>query len=230
MRSGRRGMATVALGCAIAFGAVAMSGADTVDLKNPGFETGNFRPWKTFSDGAGEWFVYRKGQELPDLGPRGGGLERLPKPPQGKRAAFLTQSGPGLNILHRVLKPRKGAEVNKLRFFLYYRNNHKRFYSPNSFEFEGPFPRGEEGGMSNQQVRIDLMKRRAPLDSLEQGDILATLLRTRANADLRRPYSKVRANLTELGINRRFRLRIAEVDNRGNLYVGVDGLKLRFKP
>lgn len=240
MSRGRRGIAwTVALGCAITVGGVAMSLADTVDLKNPGFETGNFRAWETFEEGGGNWLVYRKGQEPPEPGPvrqgLAGELERFPKPPQGKRAAFLMQDSPGLNILHRVLKPRKGAEKNKLRFFLFYRNTHKRFYSPNSFEFgeDGPPPpRGIPGPTEqpNQQVRVDLMKRRAPLDSLKPQHILATLLRTRANDELRRPYSKLRANLTNLGINKAFRLRIAEVDNRGFLYVGVDGLKLKFKP
>lgn len=232
MRSVRR---AVVVGVAVAIGGVAMSLADTVDLKNPGFETGNFRAWKTFENG-GDWFVYRKGDKPPEPpAPRQGGiseLNRFPKPPQGKRAAFLMQDGPGLNILHRVLKPRKSAEKNKLRFFLFYRNTHERFHSPNHFEFAIGKSRGMLGppGTSNQQVRVDLMKRRAPLDSLKPQHILATLLRTRANDDLRQPYTKLRANLTELGINKPFRLRIAEVDNRSFLYVGVDGLKLRFKP
>jgi hypothetical protein len=232
MRSVR---AAVVLAVAVAVGGVAMALADTVDLKNPGFETGEFRPWKTFDDGSGEWFVYRKGDKLPEPpAPRrgGGGLERLPKPPQGKRAAFLTQDGPGFHVLHRVLKPRSGAELNKLRFFLFYRNTADRFWSPNHFEFgEAPL-RGMDGPPKapNQQVRVDLMKRRAPLDSLKPNHILATLLRTRANDDLRQPYTKLRANLTNLGIDRKFRLRIAEVDNQSNLFVGVDGLKLKFRP
>jgi hypothetical protein len=229
MRSVRR---TVVLGFAIAIGGVAISLADTADLKNPGFETGNFQAWKTFSDGGGEWFVYRKGDDPPPApGPRRGiALTRLPKPPQGKRAAFLHQGAPGFNVLHRVLKPRKDAAKNKLRFFLFYRNTADRFYSPNNFEHGGGLPRGLEGGSPNQQVRVDLLKRRAPLDSLENRHVLATLLRTRANDDLRRRYSKVRANLTALEIDKPFRLRITEVDNQAPLYVGVDGLKLKFRP
>jgi len=142
------------------------------------------------------------------------------------------QDGPGLNILHRVLRPRPDAEVNKLGFFLYYRNFAERFYAPNHFEYGGGIvlPRGDEGGDPNQQLRVDLLKRSAPVRTLKRRHILATLLHTKHGDPQRRRYSKLGANLTKLGIEKPFRLRIAEVDNRGGLLVGVDGLKLKFKP
>ena len=219
---------------AVALAVAGVALADKVRLKNPGFETGNFANWKVKEIGGGNWFVYRRGDELGTGNPIRGGLSgfRLPNPPQGRRAAFVEQGGPGLNILHRVLKPKRNAEVNKLRFQLYYRNTHERFYSPNSFRFGGAkmLPRYRGGGQPNQQLRIDLLEPDAPLRTLDPRDIFETVLRTKPGDPLRRRYAPFRVNLTTLGINRPFRLRIAEVDNRGNLYAGVDALKLKFRP
>ena len=57
----------------------------------------------------------------------------------------MTQSGPGVNILHRVLKLKRNA-VNKMKFKLFYDNSINRFFTPHSFKFGG-------GGMAPRASR-----------------------------------------------------------------------------
>lgn len=223
----------------VAVATVATAMADSVTLKNPGFEAGSLRAWKTLEDGGGNWFVYKRGESYPEfkeVPPRGFAAPqgKYPRPPQGQRAAILTQETPGLNILHRVLRPKSDASKNKLSFQLYYRNFGEDWSSPKSFDYGDdvliPVRSGPKQPDPNQQVRIDLLKRDARVKSLKGADILATVLRTRNGDPKRRRWEPLRINLTKLGIDKPFRLRIAEVDNQGYVTVAVDALKLKFKP
>jgi hypothetical protein len=212
----------VAAVAVLAVGTTSIALAAPVNVPNGGFEEGNFSNWERFERGGGDWSLY-------SVAPRGLGPGPIPPPPQGKTAALLTQGGPGVNILHRVLKLERNA-VNKMKFKLFYDNSANRFFTPDHFRFGGgmgpPPPRGIVGGQSNQQLRVDLMKPKARIRSLNNDDILATLLWTKRNDPLRRPYRTVRANMKKLDVDaRRVRLRIAEVDNRGEFFVGVDALK-----
>jgi hypothetical protein len=220
-----RGAVAGGVVAAAAFASLAV--AAPVNVPNGNFEEGNLSKWQRFEPGGGQWGVYEEMVEPP--APRGF-LGGFPPPPQGTYAAGATQNGPGLNILHRVLKLKDG-KVNKIKFELFYRNTVNRFYAPNHFRFGGgggmvPLPRGEVDGPPNQQLRIDLMKRGAKLKSLKDDDILATLLHTEPGDPKTRQYKPLKANMTKLGIDaNRVRLRIAEVDNRGEFLVGVDNLK-----
>jgi hypothetical protein len=204
--------------------------------RNGGFESGSLKPWKVKDPGGGNWYVY-KGRTIVDTGPgpiRGlGGGAQFYRPPRGRYAAAAWQSGPGLNILHRVVRLKDNA-VNKLSFFLAWRNSQDRFYTPDSFDYGGgPVPRGIKGPPpegANQQFRIDLLKRRAPVDTLKKKHILATLFKVKPGTDRARRYKRHRYNLTRMGIEGKVRFRVAEVDNLGGLPVGIDQLKLRSKP
>ncbi len=214
----------VAVVAVLAVGTTSIALAAPVNVPNGGFEEGNFSHWKRFERGGGNWQIY-------------GGIPRgmgplVPLPPQGQNAALLTQGGPGVNILHRVLKLKRNS-VNKIKFKLFYDNTNNRFFTPNNFRFGGggmppppPPPRGIPLSKPNQQLRVDLMKRNAKIKSLKDKDILATLLWTKRGDPLTRPYRTVKANMKKLDIDaKRVRLRIAEVDNRGEFFVGVDALK-----
>jgi hypothetical protein len=215
-----RGIAIAAL--VAAFGVSSLALAAPVNVPNGGFEEDNFSRWDRFQRGGGDWQIY------PD-NTRGLGAV-APGPPQGQRAALLTQGGPGVNILHRVLKLKDDA-VNKMKFKLFYDNSANRFFTPNNFRFGGgggmvPVRRGPSPPKPNQQLRVDLMDPGAKIKSLKDRHILATLLWTRGDDRLRRPYRTVKANMKKLDIGaKRVRLRIAEVDNRGEFFVGVDALK-----
>ena len=221
----RRGF--VAGTVAVAVGVATVALAAPVSVPNGGFEEGTFAKWDRFERGDGDWNIYEADP------PRGIG-PIVPAPPEGEFAALVTQGGPGVNILHRVLKLKRSA-VNKLKFQLYYDNSNDRFHSPKNFKFGGggilPRARGGGGGDPNQQLRVDLMKPKAKIRSLKGKDILATLLWTKPGDPLQRPYKAVRANMTKLGINaKRVRLRIAEVDNQGEFLVGVDALEQTARP
>jgi hypothetical protein len=222
MRS--RGLLAGAVAVAVGVASVALGAP--VSVPNGGFEQGTFAKWDRFERGGGTWEIY--GSKPPrGLGPL------VPLPPEGDFAALVTQSSPGVNILHRVLKLKRNA-VNKVKFQLYYENTTEAFHSPKNFKFGGggmlPRARGGVGGDPNQQLRVDLMKPKAKIKSLRNKHILATLLWTKPGDPLQQPYGAIRANITKLGIDsRRVRLRIAEVDNQGEFLVGVDALKQTAK-
>lgn len=223
---------------ALALTAVAGVALATVALaapRNGGFETGDFAGgWKVKDPGNGDWYVYR-GQTVVEPPFRGlGGGPQFFRPPRGTYAAAAYQQGPGLNILHRRLRLKEDA-TNKLSFFLAWDSNSGRFYTPDTFEYADGTMRGAARGAPaknpNQQFRIDILKPNAPVDTLRDRQILATLFRVHNNTDLRRRYERERYNLTELGLDAgRVRFRVAEVDNQGELPVGIDQVKLKSKP
>lgn len=231
-RQGRRAAVAVAI-VALAGAAVAVAGP-----KNGGFETGKLRPWKVKDPGGGDWFVY-KGKRVV-RNPGGGGVvrprgmggpnpARFFKPPRGRRAAATYQNGPGLNILHRVIRVKPEHET--LSFFLAWRNEAERFHTPSSFAFRegGGTPararRGGGGSRPNQQFRIDLLKPKAPVKSLKRRQIEATVFRIRRGDRQKRGYRKLTFKLR--GLSGKLRFRVAEVDNQAPLLVGIDQLKLK---
>ena len=223
----------IAIGSVLAFVLVAGL-ALAAKPRNGGFESGDFTGWKVTDPGGGNWFVYEGtditgGGPVRGMGPGGGDFY---EPPRGRYAAAAYQGGPGLNILHRRLRLKEG-EVNKLSFFLAYENSVGRFYTPDHFDYNGGMapPRGGGGAEPNQQFRIDLLKAKAPVDTLKDRHILATLYRTRNNDPRRSRYKKLTFNLTEMGLGGgRVRFRVAEVDNQGELPVGIDNVRLRSRP
>ena len=216
-----------------AIAVVAFSAAALAAPRNGSFETGDFSGgWKVKDPGGGDWYVY-DGRSIvePPGPPRGLGGGPFFRPPRGQFAAAAYQNGPGLNILSRKLRLKAGA-TNKLSFFLAWDNSLNRFYTPDSFEFGGGGAgRGGGGppGEPNQQFRIDILKPNAPVDTLNNSKILATLFKVRRNTRDSRGYEKERYNLTGLGIEGRVRFRVAEVDNQGVLPVGIDAVKLKSK-
>jgi hypothetical protein len=227
----RRGL-TIALVATLAIGAVALAAP-----RNGGFETGTFSGgWKVKDPGAGDWYVYDGRSVIePTRASRGAGGPIGPqffRPPRGRYAAAAYQDGPGLNILHRRLRLKAG-EINKLSFFLAWDNSQNRFHTPDSFDYEGGgAARGLMGPPKNpnQQFRIDILKPNAPVDTLKDRQILATLFQVRRGTKDRRDYKRERFNLTELGLDGTVRFRVAEVDNQGTLPVGIDNVKLKSKP
>jgi hypothetical protein len=196
--------------------------------KNGNFEKGNLSGWQVL-DLPGEsetdtWYVY-SGTTLPnpfDMEPlrRGIGTPApFTAPPQGDFAAVTVQGGPGTHILHRTLKLKKG-KTHKLKMRVYYRNNDD-FFSPNSLD--------TDGGFDNQQYRIDLLKKNAPLDSVDGDDILKRIFGTEPGDPSEIQPKKLRVNLTKFA-GKTVRLRFAEADNQGEFNAAVDAVKLKSKP
>ncbi len=85
---------------------------------------------------------------------------------------------------------------------------------------------GEPGG--NQQVRVDLLKANAPLESLSPNDILATLYASPPGAEVLGP-TLLSADLSQFA-GQTVTLRIAEATSEGPMKVGVGAVTLTATP
>lgn len=207
--------------------------------RNGGFESNNFKGWKTKSSSneSGRWYVYKRGETEEEVRgglpirqgiPKPGG--RLQRPPEGRFAAIVLQGSPGARFLHRDLKLKANREI-KLSMKVFYENSTNRFHTPNNFRFGGGIapPRAGMGPEPNQQYRIDILKASAPLKSLKAKHLLEELFITRKNAKSKRKPFTVKADLSRYA-GRKVTLRLVEVDNQGILHAGVDAVKLTQTP
>jgi hypothetical protein len=177
------------------------------------FESGSLASWKTAGSGAGAWFVYTNGKTPPNASESDPNFPfSVPNPPQGKFAAVTDMNGPGRRILYR--------DVNldgryTLRLTLFYVNA-AGFVSPETLDYEST---------ENQQFRIDLLTPSAPLESLTAANVLTNVFRTSPGDPETREPSAITADLSKWA-GQTVRLRLASVDNRGPLRVGVDDIRL----
>lgn len=203
----RRRRIARAAGAVAAIATLALAALAVGAPSNGGFERGNLSGWQVRNGGDGAWRVY----SVDDLA-------FAPQPPQGRFAAIATQDGPGTRILHRKLKLRKNHRI-KLSFYVFYENDGERFWTPR--HLNAP----DESSPPNQQYRIDLLRRKAPLKSLRERDILKTLFRTKVGDPNRLEPKRLTFNLTRFA-GRTVTLRFAEADNQGPLYAGTDAVRL----
>jgi len=198
---------------------------------NGNFETGDFSGWKTVDQegndipraiSKGKWQVYKNKlkYDVDPMPPRGGIGDPEPmlsEPPQGTYAAGLASTGPGAHILHRKITV---SNAQQLSLKLAYHNTADDFYVQNDLRPEGGDRRGDG---PNQQLRVDIMKPGARINSLKAADIVENVFRTQEGDELERDYFKLTSDLEE----GQYRLRIAEVDNQSEFLVGVDAVKLK---
>jgi hypothetical protein len=211
---------TIAVIAAVAFAAfgAAFAGAAKQKPKNGGFESGNLNGWQVedLNTGPDEtWYVY-SGSVLPDLG-FGDDLDFF-APPQGTFAAVTRQGAPGTRILHRVLKLKKNKK-HTLKMRVYYDNQAGEFESPDTLDSTGE---------DNQQYRVDVMKKGAPLDSVDGQDVLKRVFGTEPGDPPTQEPKKVSVKLTKFA-GKKVRLRFAEVDNLDYFHAAVDAVKLKSK-
>ena len=178
------------------------------------FESGSLANWSVNRNGAGGWFVYANGKTPPEPSQSDPNVPfSVPDPPQGKFAAVTDMNGPGTRILYRDL----GLDGR-------YRLHVTVFYV-NAGELASPETLGYEANEANQQGRIDLVGTSAPLDSLARGDVLANIFHTSPGDPNRREPADVTFDLSRWR-GQTVRLRLASVDNRGPLRIGVDSIRL----
>jgi hypothetical protein len=220
--------------------AIALVGAVSLALaakpSNGNFEKGTLRGWKakTLNDGFGEWAVYQNGDKPGDNQPtqqppvryagRGdapSGPGNLYAPPQGKFAAYGFGAGGGPRTLTRTLYLKPDRKIT-LSMKVFYKNLAHAFHTPNTLDTS------VGGPTKNQQYRIDIIRKGAPLDSLGNSDVLQNVFRTKVGDKLKRGPFDVTANLTSLA-GKTVTLRLAEVDTQYFFYPGVDNVKLKQK-
>ena len=201
-------LSVVAVVAALA-GAPATASAQVAPvLRNGGFESGTLEQWLTSERGEpGDGWSAATGTVSPVS------QFPIPAPPRGSWQAVVDQTDRGSHVLYRDIDVT--GELG-LVLTLWYRNRAARFITPRTL---GPFVR------PNQQLRIDLIRPTAPVRSMADEDILASLFRTRVGAPRRIAPRVLRRDLSRFA-GRTVRLRIAEVDNQGFFQAGVDAVRL----
>jgi hypothetical protein len=182
---------------------------------NWNFETGDFQGWRTTHTGSGAWHVYSDATTPPNPADSDPNFPfSVPRPPEGRFAAVTDMSAPGTRMLYRDVKPGDHAALRMTVFYV----NVGPFASPPTLQFRTHKP--------NQQFRVDLMDPAAPVASLARKHILATIFRTvPGDPDTLDPKT-ITLDLSRWA-NKKVRIRLAQVDNRGPLRAGVDDVRLQ---
>jgi hypothetical protein len=202
-----RRLAVVTSSAALFVGLVAPSPALAAPIvRNGGFETGDTTGWNVSNVGNGTWMVYDEPGDP-------NGFEVI-HPPRGSFAIVTSQTGPGSHLLHQKVRLPEGQRL-RLRFILWYRSG-----APIAVRDTLSYK-----GAENQQFRMDILRVRAPLWSLDSNDILATAFRTRVGDPKRFEERLIRENLSRFA-GRTVRLRFAEVDNQDFFQVVIDAVRI----
>jgi CubicO group peptidase (beta-lactamase class C family) len=185
------------------------------------FESGSLDKWTVHRSGAGSWFVYQNGRTPPDRAQSDPNVPfSVPDPPQGKFGAVTDMNGPGSRILYRDVRL-DGRYMLQLTVFYV---NGVDGLSGYSSAFASPKTLAVNTG-PNQQFRIDLVATSVPIESMADGDVLATIFQTSPGDPTRKPPTAISFDLSRWG-GQTVRIRIAGADNQGPLRAGVDDIRL----
>lgn len=212
--------ATLSLGLAVALIAAlatlaGASSASAANVVNGSFETGTLEGWNVYaSNSKVEWIIV-------------GGEEALPPPFDGRDAAFSEWHGPGTTILYQdVALPLAATDLLQMTF---------TYSSEASIAIPQPDSLDAEGAAENQQVRVDVVKPTAPIDSVAPGDVLATMFAaTESENDTGGEEPSLEPK--RLGLNlsafagQTVRLRVAVAASRKSLSAGIDAVSITSTP
>ncbi|NNC92214.1 MAG: hypothetical protein HKN80_06945 [Acidimicrobiia bacterium] len=216
----------LALVVAAATGAVVLfivSGSeDPPILSNGDFETGDLTGWSTESWGNGEWLVYEDGTTPPEpwASDHPSSTFNLPDPPQGLYAAATVHTYSGARFLYRDIEV-TGPWVLHATVF-YESPSLQIFDQPDFGTFSGTT---WDTRFANQQFRIDLIDPEAEIHSVAANDVYATVFGTQAGDPISVGPTPVAIDLSPWE-GQTIRLRVAQVDNAGALYPGIDNVRL----
>jgi FtsP/CotA-like multicopper oxidase with cupredoxin domain len=181
--------------------------AAAATVVNGDFETGNLSGWQQFNQtGAGEWFTYNSAE-----------AEGFFPPPSGNFAALDNQISPDLDILYQDVALEPGY-THQLALWLYYQSS-EPILAPPTLNLEG----------GNQQMRVDVMKPTAPINSVAPEDILATVFANKTGDPEVMPPTHLTADLSAFA-GQTVRLRIANAVTEGPFNTGVDGVSITSTP
>jgi len=212
-------LAKWALLAAFMLAALAPSAAPAATIVNGGFESGDFSGWETRrSTSSGKWYV-REGT-VPPI-PHERGAVALQPPPQGRYAAITDQANPDSLLLLQDLRLEPGSKY-KLGLLAYYDSYAAlTIPSPDTLSVDESLL----GVQSNQQFRIDLIRPEAPPDTVNPGDVLLNLFRTRAGGARKMGPTRLVGDLAPFA-GQTVRLRIAVATTDEVLSAGVDAVEL----
>lgn len=212
-------MARWALLAVLMLAALAPSAAPAATIVNGGFESGDFSGWETRrSTGFGKWYV-REGTEPPIQHERG--AVSIQPPPQGRFAAITDQANPDSLLLFQDIRLEPGSKY-KLGLLAYYDS-----YAALAVPSPETLSVDEEalGPQPNQQLRIDVIRPEAPPETVNPGDVLLELFRTRAGGARRMGPTRLVGDLAPFA-GQTVRLRIAVAATEEVLSAGIDAVEL----
>ncbi|HZO07525.1 MAG TPA: hypothetical protein VFB52_14135 [Solirubrobacterales bacterium] len=203
--------------------------AGAATIVNGDFETGNLSGWTVFnSTSKGNWFPYA-GTQVPFANPE----EQFFAPPQGNWAAVTSETSPDLAILFQdvTLEP---FWTHNLSLIYYYRSFAPiAIPTPYTLDITEELvkmaepPLGED--QENQQLRIDVIKPTAPIDTVNPAEILTTIFANKVGDPQVIPPTTLSADLTQFA-GQTVRLRIANAVNEEVFNAAVDAVTLTSTP
>jgi hypothetical protein len=213
MYSWSNSLKKAALAAAAVFVFVVPTHAHAATVVNGNFETGTLAGWQTYSStAAGNWFAYSgsKGpiSEEPLLGP-----------PSGNFAATSDEVGESNPILYQdvALEP---LHTHRLGLTLYYVSQAPIFApEPNRLSITG----------DNQQLRVDVVKPTAPIESLQPEDVLTTIFANKNGDPQTLLATRFSADLTPFA-GQTVRLRIANAVTDDHFNSGLDDVSITSTP
>lgn len=133
-------------------------------------------------------------------------------------SAISDQTGPMSSVLYQDVLLKSGYK-HKLKFKYWYLNNDGQWSVPNPLTYSRlAFP--------NQQLVIDVLKGGAAPDSANASDVLATFLSTKPGDPIQvADWTDGQIDLSALA-GQTVRLRFLNVNNQGNLRLGLDNVAL----
>lgn len=226
-RSRRRLLSVIiatALGAALLGPASPAASAATPIVANGDFETGTLEGW-TQTDQTGsnvaEWGTYgrKEAEEPPFQG-------QVPLPSSGQYAALTSNylGPPDTTYLYQdiALPP---ASSDQLSMYLFYKSAEPiAVPTPDSLVVSDA-----ETAQPNQQVRVDVLKPNAPIESVSPNDILATVYASKAGDPAELPPTVIGADLSAFA-GQTVRLRIADAVGDGAMIAGVDAVSISSLP
>jgi hypothetical protein len=214
--SGLRSLLLVAVaGLAMSAPLIAAGPASAaVAVVNGGFETGTLEGWSLFQSGEGiRWAALdRAGSEAASI--------PFP-PPVGNWAAYAEETEQGTTILSQnvTLEP---ATTDRLSLYFGYLSDAAMTVPADGSLETTPT-------VNNQQVRIDVMKPTAPLESVSPADILATVFATGNGSPEELAPRLLSADLSPFA-GQTVRLRVAVATNVQALAAVLDGVSIVSEP
>jgi hypothetical protein len=177
-------------------------------LRNGGFERGWLAGWghHSLAGSNGTWQAH-EGTEAPISG------LPIPAPPEGRSQAVVDQTFAGTHLLFRRIHV---GEDMGLELTLWYRNRAGVFFTPRTLRYDE---------LPNQQVRIDVLRTGARLDSMADRAILATPFRTVRGDRFNVGPRRITVDLSAFE-GQDVRLRVALVANLFFFQAGVDDVRL----
>lgn len=190
------------------FALLAPAGAGAATVVNGNFESGDLTGWQQYNKfGNGEWFTYDKAEaEANSFFP----------PPSGNFAAIDNQIDPDLDILYQDI-PLEPAFTHRLALTFYYVSGGPiTVPSPETLDIVD---------FENQQVRIDVMRPTASIDSVSSSDILTTVFANKnGDPEVMEP-TRLTADLSPFA-GQTVRLRIANAVNQEVFNTGLDAVSI----